>query len=153
MCLYLNEERFYQRLVYNFENFCALEIAPERLLIKSLILLALNAPESGWCEEDGDKKELAQRTVEILSIIITSEMGDTAVMVTAVAKNKPQIGVNFMPLVVDYRLKNAASGRIPKNVIITFLTCNTIWVNRKITTVDRVRICLWFASVPILPLE
>uniref|UniRef100_A0A1A9V7M4 polyribonucleotide nucleotidyltransferase n=1 Tax=Glossina austeni TaxID=7395 RepID=A0A1A9V7M4_GLOAU len=43
------------------------------------------------------------------------EMGDTAVMVTAVAKNKPQAGVNFMPLVVDYRLKNAASGRIPMN--------------------------------------
>uniref|UniRef100_A0A1A9W827 polyribonucleotide nucleotidyltransferase n=1 Tax=Glossina brevipalpis TaxID=37001 RepID=A0A1A9W827_9MUSC len=43
------------------------------------------------------------------------EMGDTAVMVTAVAKSKPQAGVNFMPLVVDYRLKNAASGRIPMN--------------------------------------
>lgn len=43
------------------------------------------------------------------------EMGDTAVMVTAVAKGKPQPGAGFVPLVVDYRLKNAASGRIPMN--------------------------------------
>ncbi|XP_037895904.1 DNA mismatch repair protein Mlh1 isoform X2 [Glossina fuscipes] len=66
--LMLSKELFYQRLVYNFENFCALEIAPERLSIKSLILLALNSTESGWCEEDGDKEELAQRAVEILLI-------------------------------------------------------------------------------------
>ncbi|XP_030370259.1 polyribonucleotide nucleotidyltransferase 1, mitochondrial [Scaptodrosophila lebanonensis] len=43
------------------------------------------------------------------------QMGDTAVMVTAVAKGKPAPGQSFMPLVVDYRLKNAASGRIPMN--------------------------------------
>ncbi|KAI8045526.1 polyribonucleotide nucleotidyltransferase 1, mitochondrial [Drosophila gunungcola] len=43
------------------------------------------------------------------------QMGDTAVMVTAVAKSKPSPGQGFMPLVVDYRLKNAASGRIPMN--------------------------------------
>lgn len=43
------------------------------------------------------------------------EMGDTAVMVTAVAKSKPTPGTNFTPLVVDYRLKTAASGRIPTN--------------------------------------
>ncbi|XP_037711759.1 polyribonucleotide nucleotidyltransferase 1, mitochondrial [Drosophila subpulchrella] len=43
------------------------------------------------------------------------QMGDTAVMVTAVAKSKPNPGQGFMPLVVDYRLKNAASGRIPMN--------------------------------------
>ncbi|XP_034484621.1 polyribonucleotide nucleotidyltransferase 1, mitochondrial [Drosophila innubila] len=43
------------------------------------------------------------------------QMGDTAVMVTAVAKAKATPGQNFMPLVVDYRLKNAASGRIPMN--------------------------------------
>uniref|UniRef100_A0A1A9V9Q8 DNA mismatch repair protein S5 domain-containing protein n=1 Tax=Glossina austeni TaxID=7395 RepID=A0A1A9V9Q8_GLOAU len=66
--LKLSEELFYQRLVYNFENFCALEIAPERLSIKSLILLALNSPESGWCEKDGDKEELAERAVDILLV-------------------------------------------------------------------------------------
>uniref|UniRef100_A0A1B0BZY5 DNA mismatch repair protein S5 domain-containing protein n=1 Tax=Glossina palpalis gambiensis TaxID=67801 RepID=A0A1B0BZY5_9MUSC len=113
-----------------YDNFCAVEIAPERLSIKSSILLALNSPESGWCEEDGDKEELAQRAVEIISIIIISEMGGSR---HGSGKNKPQAAVNFMPLVVDYRLKNAASARIPKNVIITFLTCNTVWVNRKIT--------------------
>lgn len=45
------------------------------------------------------------------------QMGDTAVMVTAVAKSggKSQSGAGFVPLVVDYRLKNAASGRIPMN--------------------------------------
>ncbi|KAI9576532.1 hypothetical protein GQX74_009589 [Glossina fuscipes] len=132
LLLFVQRGAFYQRLVYNFDNFCAVEIAPERLSIKSLILLALNSPESVWCEEDGDKEELAQRVVEIISIIIISEMGGSR-KVTAVAKNKPQAAVNFMPLVVDYRLKNAASARIPKNVIITFLTCNTVWVNRKIT--------------------
>uniref|UniRef100_A0A1A9W6X3 DNA mismatch repair protein S5 domain-containing protein n=1 Tax=Glossina brevipalpis TaxID=37001 RepID=A0A1A9W6X3_9MUSC len=64
--LKLSEEFFYQRLVYNFENFPALEIAPERLSIKSLILLALNSPESGWCEEDGDKEGLAESALGIL---------------------------------------------------------------------------------------
>uniref|UniRef100_W8AY65 polyribonucleotide nucleotidyltransferase n=1 Tax=Ceratitis capitata TaxID=7213 RepID=W8AY65_CERCA len=44
-----------------------------------------------------------------------SQMGDTAVMVTAVAKPKQAPGASFMPLVVDYRLKSAASGRIPMN--------------------------------------
>ncbi|XP_014094540.3 polyribonucleotide nucleotidyltransferase 1, mitochondrial [Bactrocera oleae] len=43
------------------------------------------------------------------------QMGDTAVMVTAVAKPKQAPGASFMPLVVDYRLKSAASGRIPMN--------------------------------------
>ncbi|KAH8294987.1 hypothetical protein KR018_004882 [Drosophila ironensis] len=43
------------------------------------------------------------------------QMGETAVMVTAVAKAKATPGQGFMPLVVDYRLKNAASGRIPMN--------------------------------------
>ncbi|XP_055850367.1 polyribonucleotide nucleotidyltransferase 1, mitochondrial [Episyrphus balteatus] len=42
-------------------------------------------------------------------------MGDTSVMVTAVAKPKQTPGASFMPLVVDYRLKSAASGRIPTN--------------------------------------
>lgn len=42
------------------------------------------------------------------------KMGDTAVMVTAVARDKPSSG-NFMPLTVDYRQKYAAAGRIPMN--------------------------------------
>lgn len=46
-----------------------------------------------------------------------SQMGDTSVMVTAVAKPKQAQGASFMPLTVDYRLKSAASGRIPTNFL------------------------------------
>ncbi|XP_053677827.1 polyribonucleotide nucleotidyltransferase 1, mitochondrial [Anopheles nili] len=43
-------------------------------------------------------------------------IGDTAVMVTAVAKQKSQ-NASFLPLVVDYRQKSAAAGRIPTNFL------------------------------------
>lgn len=43
-------------------------------------------------------------------------MGDTSVMVTAVAKPKPSTG-SFMPLTVVYRQKSAAAGRIPTNFL------------------------------------
>uniref|UniRef100_A0A3Q3BFP4 Polynucleotide phosphorylase 1 n=1 Tax=Kryptolebias marmoratus TaxID=37003 RepID=A0A3Q3BFP4_KRYMA len=42
------------------------------------------------------------------------QLGDTSVMVTAVSKTKPS-QAQFMPLVVDYRQKAAAAGRIPTN--------------------------------------
>ncbi|XP_067092299.1 polyribonucleotide nucleotidyltransferase 1, mitochondrial [Osmerus mordax] len=42
------------------------------------------------------------------------QLGDTSVMVTAVSKTKPSPS-QFMPLVVDYRQKAAAAGRIPTN--------------------------------------
>lgn len=41
-------------------------------------------------------------------------MGDTSVLVTAVSKTK-QTSTSFLPLVVDYRQKAAAAGRIPTN--------------------------------------
>ncbi|XP_034857411.1 polyribonucleotide nucleotidyltransferase 1, mitochondrial isoform X4 [Mirounga leonina] len=44
------------------------------------------------------------------------QSGDTAVMVTAVSKTKPSLS-QFMPLVVDYRQKAAAAGRIPTNYL------------------------------------
>ncbi|NWI59112.1 PNPT1 nucleotidyltransferase, partial [Calyptomena viridis] len=44
------------------------------------------------------------------------QLGDTAVMVTAVSKTKPTTS-QFMPLVVDYRQKAAAAGRIPTNYL------------------------------------
>ncbi|XP_053685303.1 polyribonucleotide nucleotidyltransferase 1, mitochondrial [Sabethes cyaneus] len=46
-------------------------------------------------------------------------VGDTAVMVTAVAKQKASGGASssFLPLVVDYRQKAAAAGRIPTNFL------------------------------------
>ncbi|KAJ6667075.1 hypothetical protein lerEdw1_019079 [Lerista edwardsae] len=42
------------------------------------------------------------------------QLGDTSVMVTAVSKTKPSPS-QFLPLVVDYRQKAAAAGRIPTN--------------------------------------
>ncbi|KAK7807275.1 hypothetical protein U0070_016647 [Myodes glareolus] len=44
------------------------------------------------------------------------QSGDTAVMVTAVSKTKPSPS-QFMPLLVDYRQKAAAAGRIPTNYL------------------------------------
>ncbi|KAJ8924341.1 hypothetical protein NQ315_007137 [Exocentrus adspersus] len=41
-------------------------------------------------------------------------LGDTSVMVTVVSKTKPSAS-SFLPLVVDYRQKSAAAGRIPTN--------------------------------------
>lgn len=43
-------------------------------------------------------------------------LGDTSVLVTAVSKTKPSPG-NFVPLVVDYRQKSSAAGRIPTNFL------------------------------------
>uniref|UniRef100_A0A1I8N0E6 polyribonucleotide nucleotidyltransferase n=1 Tax=Musca domestica TaxID=7370 RepID=A0A1I8N0E6_MUSDO len=57
----------------------------------------------------------AGRYARFANATAVCEMGDTAVMVTAVSKQKPTPGTNFTPLVVDYRLKTAASGRIPTN--------------------------------------
>ncbi|XP_073846322.1 DNA mismatch repair ATPase Mlh1 [Musca autumnalis] len=62
----LSEELFYQRLLYEFENHKMINLIPKPLPIKDLIKLALNTPESGWTEEDGDKDELAARASEIL---------------------------------------------------------------------------------------
>lgn len=43
-------------------------------------------------------------------------IGDTSVLVTAVSKEKAN-APNFLPLVVDYRQKAAAAGRIPTNFL------------------------------------
>lgn len=45
-----------------------------------------------------------------------ASLGDTSVMVTAVSKTKPSPG-SFVPLIVDYRQKSAAAGRIPTNFL------------------------------------
>lgn len=44
-----------------------------------------------------------------------ASMGDTAVMMTVVSKPKASSSLSFIPLVVDYREKAAAFGRIPTN--------------------------------------
>ncbi|MDR1522413.1 MAG: polyribonucleotide nucleotidyltransferase [Endomicrobium sp.] len=43
----------------------------------------------------------------------TVRVGDTIVLVTAVAAKEPKLGVDFMPLTVDYRERTYAAGKIP----------------------------------------
>lgn len=43
-----------------------ISVKSEKVTIKQLIMLALNSPESGWTEEDGDKEELANQACDIL---------------------------------------------------------------------------------------
>ncbi|MDR0978055.1 MAG: polyribonucleotide nucleotidyltransferase [Endomicrobium sp.] len=43
----------------------------------------------------------------------TVRIGDTVVLVAAVASKEPKAGVDFMPLTVDYRERAYAAGRIP----------------------------------------
>nr|XP_056709376.1 polyribonucleotide nucleotidyltransferase 1, mitochondrial [Euleptes europaea] len=76
----------------------------------------------------GDRKtvsvEVGSRKLEISSGKLARfadgcavvQLGDTSVMVTAVSKTKPSPS-QFMPLVVDYRQKAAAAGRIPTNYL------------------------------------
>ena len=40
-------------------------------------------------------------------------LGDTVVLATACAQREPRVGVDFLPLTVDYRENNYASGKIP----------------------------------------
>jgi polyribonucleotide nucleotidyltransferase len=40
-------------------------------------------------------------------------LGDTVVLATACAQRDPRVGVDFLPLTVDYRENNYASGKIP----------------------------------------
>lgn len=44
-------------------------------------------------------------------------LGDTSVMVTAVCKKQSSSNNSFLPLVVDYKQKAAAAGRIPTNFL------------------------------------
>lgn len=60
------EELFYQILLYNFGNFGKIKFS-KPLSILQLALTALDLPETEWTPEDGDKKELAERVVEILT--------------------------------------------------------------------------------------
>jgi DNA mismatch repair protein MLH1 len=61
-----SEELFYQMFIYNFGSFEKI-VFENPLSVKDLAMLALDSPDSGWTEEDGDKDELAERIVEILS--------------------------------------------------------------------------------------
>uniref|UniRef100_A0A3Q2GGH5 Polyribonucleotide nucleotidyltransferase 1 n=1 Tax=Cyprinodon variegatus TaxID=28743 RepID=A0A3Q2GGH5_CYPVA len=68
--------------------------------------------------------DLGEKRLEISSGLLARfadgsavvQLGETSVMVTAVSKTKPSPS-QFMPLVVDYRQKAAAAGRIPTNYL------------------------------------
>lgn len=60
-----SEDLFYQKLLYDFENFSEIRFE-EPLSIKELAILALNNEESGWCEQDGSIDELAENVEEAL---------------------------------------------------------------------------------------
>lgn len=53
-------------MVYEFQNLPLIKITPDKLPVKELIVLALDSPESGWTEEDGNKEELALQATNIL---------------------------------------------------------------------------------------
>ncbi|KAJ7400557.1 Polyribonucleotide nucleotidyltransferase 1, mitochondrial [Pitangus sulphuratus] len=68
-------------------------------------------------EVGGRKMELSSgKLAKFADGCAVVQLGDTAVMVTAVSKTKPTPS-QFMPLVVDYRQKAAAAGRIPTNYL------------------------------------
>lgn len=61
----LTEELFYQILLYDFENFDAINFS-QPLKISDLAEIALKSKESGWCESDGPIAELAASVSAIL---------------------------------------------------------------------------------------
>ncbi|KAM9847629.1 polyribonucleotide nucleotidyltransferase 1, mitochondrial [Aulostomus maculatus] len=68
-------------------------------------------------EVDLGEKKLSISTVNFARFAdgcAVVQLGDTSVMMTAVSKTKPSPS-QFMPLVVDFRQKAAAAGRIPTN--------------------------------------
>ncbi|MEW5726125.1 MAG: polyribonucleotide nucleotidyltransferase, partial [Thermodesulfobacteriota bacterium] len=46
---------------------------------------------------------------------VTVRCGDTMVLVTAVGSNEQRLGIDFIPLTVDYMERFYAVGRIPGN--------------------------------------
>ncbi|ALC40898.1 Mlh1 [Drosophila busckii] len=61
----LSEELFYQRLVYEFQNFAEISLVPP-LQLQELLQVALDSEAAGWLPEDGDKSELAANAAAIL---------------------------------------------------------------------------------------
>ncbi len=69
--------------------------------------------------------ELGERTIELETGRLAKQAGgavivrcgDTVVLVTATAADKPREGIDFFPLTVDYREYTYAAGRIPGGYI------------------------------------
>ncbi|XP_013792570.1 polyribonucleotide nucleotidyltransferase 1, mitochondrial-like, partial [Limulus polyphemus] len=90
-------------------------------------LADINRKYSGWKETTSASKEILFSSGKPLKISTgklarfadgcsVAQLGDTSVMVTAVSKTR-QSSSSFLPLVVDYRQKAAAAGRIPTNFL------------------------------------
>jgi polyribonucleotide nucleotidyltransferase len=74
------------------------------------------------------------------------ELGDTVVLVTAVAREKPKPGQDFFPLTVDYQEKTYAAGKIPA------ASSSAKGVRRKRNAdvaIDRPSVCGRFSRWPL----
>ncbi|KAJ8976534.1 hypothetical protein NQ317_017941 [Molorchus minor] len=75
----------------------------------------LNAPEVNIPFSNGRNLNISTgQYARLADGCAVATLGDTSVMVTVVSKTKPS-STGFLPLVVDYRQKSAAAGRIPTN--------------------------------------
>ncbi len=65
--------------------------------------------------EIGNKKIIIEtgKLAKQASGSVTVRCGDTIVLVTAVANTEPKLGIDFLPLTVDYVEKTFAAGKIP----------------------------------------
>ena len=61
----LSKHFFYQIILRKFGHLPALKLNPP-VNIKEMVLLALDQPECGWIEADGEKEDLADKAVEVL---------------------------------------------------------------------------------------
>ena len=62
----LTKHLFYQLMLIQFQSCDMMQLRPAPKLF-DLIRIALESPDSGWTEKDGDKDELAKNAVRILS--------------------------------------------------------------------------------------
>ncbi|XP_026476926.1 DNA mismatch repair protein Mlh1 isoform X2 [Ctenocephalides felis] len=62
----LCESLIYEMILYDFGNLGMLSLT-NSVSIKELALLALDSPECGWTEEDGDKQDLASKVEYLLT--------------------------------------------------------------------------------------
>lgn len=62
----LTRQLFYQLMLQEFGNCAAIRLNPPAD-IKSMVVMALESPESGWSEADGEKADLAQTVVDLLT--------------------------------------------------------------------------------------
>ncbi|KAJ7341291.1 hypothetical protein JRQ81_005215 [Phrynocephalus forsythii] len=92
-------------------------LRPARLGAARGLWSSAKAPKSVSVDVGSRKLEISSgKLARFADGCAVVQLGDTSVMVTAVSKTKPSPSL-FMPLVVDYRQKAAAAGRIPTNYL------------------------------------